>query len=173
MPSIRWVPKFGMIRWRVAVYIQPINSFEPGMSLMYVYKHIYILPIFGNLNVPTLMCSAPSTLPDEPGMTINPLRRAFTITEFGLDTEAEDCEPRRSSGSQRSCSIRLTPSWDTRGRDGKRNDCFQFKIFWRVTWRYNGKNRSRVRANGCQGRGNGSIDQRSLFNDAGKNSRSC
>jgi hypothetical protein len=48
MPSIRWVPKFGMIRWRVAVYVQPINPFEPGMSLMYVYKHIYILPIFGS-----------------------------------------------------------------------------------------------------------------------------
>lgn len=66
---------------------------------------------------------------------MKPLRRACTIMEFGLLTEDDACDPRRSSGSQSNCSIRLTPSCDTLGRDGKRRDCFQFRIFCLVTCR--------------------------------------
>lgn len=83
----------------------------------------------------TLMRSAPSTLPLLLAIGMNALRRACTIIESGRDTDAVDCEPSRSSGSQRSCCMRFTPSWDTRGLDGNRSDCFQFKIFCRVTWR--------------------------------------
>jgi len=53
--------------------------------------------------------------------------------EFGRETEDDVCEPSRSSGSHKSCCIRLTPSCETRGREGNLSDCFQFKIFCRVT----------------------------------------
>jgi hypothetical protein len=87
----------------------------------------------------TLINSAPSILPAPPGITdvgINALRLACTIIESGRDTEAVDCEPKRSSGSQRSCCMRFTPSWDTRGCEGNRRDCLQFRIFCLVTWRW-------------------------------------
>lgn len=83
----------------------------------------------------TLIRCAPSTLPMAPVIEMKPLLLACNIIEFGLLTDDGACEPRRSSGSHKSCSIRLTPSWDTRGREGKRRDCFQFRIFCRVTWR--------------------------------------
>ena len=66
---------------------------------------------------------------------MKPLRRACMIMEFGLLTEDEACDPRRSSGSHRSCSIKFTPSCETLGREGKRSDCFQFKIFCLLTCR--------------------------------------
>jgi hypothetical protein len=132
MPRISRITKLRTVRRCIAMYIQPVNSVEPRMSLKCCSALIAIEYIEC-----TLMRSAPSTFPIVLGSGIKPLRRAFATIESGRDTEADDCEPRRSSGSQRSCSIRLTPSWDTRGRDGKRRDCFQFKIFWRVTWRCN------------------------------------
>lgn len=69
------------------------------------------------------MNSAPSTLPDDPGIGKKALRRALTTMELGRDTEAVDCDPSRSSGSQMSCSIKLIASCDTRGREGKRKAC--------------------------------------------------
>jgi hypothetical protein len=84
----------------------------------------------------TLITSAPSTVRVAPDGVMKPLRLACTIIEFGRTTELEVCEPKRSSGSQSSCCIRSTASCDTRGNDGKRKVCFQFKIFCRVRWRY-------------------------------------
>lgn len=60
--------------------------------------------------VQTLIRCAPSTLPMVPCGVMKPLRLACTIMELGLLTEDDACDPRRSSGSQRSCSIRLTAS---------------------------------------------------------------
>lgn len=88
-------------------------------------------------NVLTLISSAPSTLPvDELTGSTNPLRLAWTTIELGLETDEDACDPSRSSGSHNNCCMRLIPSWDTRGRDGNLRDCFQFKIFCRVTWRW-------------------------------------
>ena len=81
----------------------------------------------------TLMRSAPSLLTLLLEEDTKLLRRDWMIIEFGLDTEAEDWEPKRSSGSQSNSCIKLMASWDTDGREGKRRDCFQFRIFCRVT----------------------------------------
>lgn len=130
VPGVGWITKFRTVRRRVAVDIHPIDSSEPRMSLTQSLSIEYLFHVIKKL---ALMRSAPSTPPDVPGVAMKPLRRAATAIELGLDTDAVDCDPRRSSGSQRNCSMRFTPSCDTRGRDGKRNDCFQFRIFWRVT----------------------------------------
>ena len=128
--------EFGTV-WRgVPVNIFPVNAAEPGMRLhsIVIIRH----PPSGPSRTwrYTLIRCAPSTLPAAPVIEMKPLLLACTIIEFGLLTDDDACEPRRSSGSHRSCSIRLTPSWETRGREGKRRDCFQFRIFCRVTCRW-------------------------------------
>jgi hypothetical protein len=82
----------------------------------------------------TLSCSAPSTL----GVPLSigepyPLILACVNMELGRDTEEGDWDPRRSSGSRRSCPMRSTPSCDTWGLAGKRSDLRQFRIICRVT----------------------------------------
>ncbi len=87
-------------------------------------------------NALTLINSAPSTLPDDEVFVgnMNPLRLAWTTIELGLETDEDTCDPSRvSSGSHNNCCMRLIPSCDTRGRVGNFSDCFQFKIFCRVT----------------------------------------
>jgi len=83
------------------------------------------------------MRSAPSMLP-APVLAVGmkALRLAWTIIESGRETEEVACEPRRSSGSHNSCCMRFTPSYVTRGFEGNLRDCFQLRIFCRVTWRW-------------------------------------
>ena len=76
---------------------------------------------------------APSTLSACPTGGIKPLLLESTTSELGRDTEAVACEPSLSSGSHSNCCMRLMPSWDTRGLEGNLRDCFQLRIFCRVT----------------------------------------
>ena len=81
----------------------------------------------------TLIMCAPSTLSLCPIGGINPLLLDCTRSELGRDTEVVAWEPSLSSGSHSNCRIRLMPSWDTRGFGGNLRDCFQLRIFCRVT----------------------------------------
>lgn len=78
------------------------------------------------------MC-APSTLSVCPTGATKALLLDCTRSELGRDTEAAAWEPSLSSGSHSSCCMRLMPSWDTRGLEGNLRDCFQLRIFCRVT----------------------------------------
>ena len=76
---------------------------------------------------------APSTLSVCPTGGIKPLLLDCTRSELGRDTEAAAWDPNLSSGSHSNCCMRLMPSWDTRGLEGNLRDCFQLRIFCRVT----------------------------------------
>ena len=129
MPRVLGVVEFGTKRCGIMMNMGPVNSTKECMCLEICVR-------IRNQKGPqqlALITSAPSPPPVAPESVVKVLRLACTIIEFGRETELEVCEPKRSSGSQRSCCIRSTASCDTCGSAGKRRDCFQFKIFCRVT----------------------------------------
>jgi hypothetical protein len=132
VPGVLRVAEIGTKWCRVTVNIRPINPTKESMCLPnYVKRNLGCL----HQHDVTLITSTPSKVRVAPD-GVKALRLACTIIEFGRTTELEVCEPKRSSGSQSSCCIRSTASCDTRGNEGKRKDCFQFRIFCRVRWRY-------------------------------------
>lgn len=144
MAGVPRAMKFRFIWCWITMYVEPIDALKPLMGLF----DDSLDQRYETMNSPlTLMCSAPSTLLAAPKWGKNALRRALTIIEFGRDTEAVDWEPRRSSGSQINCSIRLIASCETRGREGNRNACLWLRIFCRVIWRCRGHRQVSSRAN--------------------------
>ena len=136
VPSVLRITEFGTEWGRVTMDVGPVDPTKEGVCLQNCVRRVRnkVEPPFFQARL-TLITSAPSPPRVAPEDVTRALRLACTIMEFGRTTELEACEPKRSSGSQSSCCIRSTASCDTRGSAGKRKDCFQFKIFCRVTWR--------------------------------------
>ena len=130
MPRVLGIVEFGTKRRGIMMNMGPVNSTKECMCLEICVRRTRNQNESPQL---ALITSAPSPPPVTPEGVVKALRLACTIIEFGRATELEVCEPKRSSGSQRSCCIRSTASCDTCGSAGKRRDCFQFKIFCRVT----------------------------------------
>jgi len=136
VPSVLGITEFRTEWGRVTVNVGPVDPTKEGVCLQICVRRV------GNKDEApffrarlALINSAPSPPRVAPEDVMRALRLACMIMEFGRTTELEACEPKRSSGSQSSCCIRSTASCDTRGSAGTRKDCFQFKIFCRVTWR--------------------------------------
>ena len=136
MSSVSWVPQIRP-EWRSgAMDVRPVNTPEPWVSLDSEYEGQWNTSSIHDPRINTLICSAPSTLgPVVKAADPYPLILACVTIEFGRDTDEDDWDPRRSSGSQRSCCMRFTPSCDTWGVAGKRSDLRQFRIICRVTCR--------------------------------------
>lgn len=134
MPGVLRMVEFGTKWRRVAMDIGPVDLKEERMSLHNCVKRIRNLERSPRTRL-TLIKAAPSSLRVAPESLVKALCLACTIIELGRATELGVCEPKRFSGSQSNCSIRSTASCDMCGSAGKRKDCFQFKIFCRVTCR--------------------------------------
>jgi hypothetical protein len=138
VPRVLGIMEFGTEWSRITMNIRPVNPTKERVCLQSCVKTIRYNepppPQFFRARL-ALITSAPSPTRVAPEGVMRALRLACTIMEFGRTTELEACEPKRSSDSHSNCCIRSMASCDTRGSAGKRKDCFQFKIFCRVTWR--------------------------------------
>ena len=132
--SVFGIAEFRTEWGRVTMNAGPVDPTKEGVCLQNCVRRVRNKdePPFFRARL-ALITSAPSPPRVAPEDVTRALRLACTIMEFGRTTELEACEPKRSSGSQSSCCIRSTASCDTQGSAGKRKDCFQFKIFCRVT----------------------------------------
>ena len=132
--GVLWILEFRTIGSWVAMNVLPVNASEPWVSLQ-MQGCAQCCGSEAGREYSTLIKCAPSTLLGVPDVGTKPLLLACMTIEFGRTTDDAACDPSLSSGSHRSCCMRLIPSCDTRGRAGNFSDCRQLRIFCLVRWR--------------------------------------
>lgn len=87
MPGVSRIAHFGAVGCLIAVNVLPVNATEPGVLLPGINATLaflfFLLSLFLGKCKLTLMRSAPSTLAALELALTKPLRRAWTMSEFG------------------------------------------------------------------------------------------